>query len=59
MTDKFDTSTTLQDLPEHKRSANIERLPYEPPQVISYTDKNVLEELGPAQAGTGYGLNGP
>lgn len=25
---------------------------YEPPQVITYTDAEILEEMGPAQAGS-------
>lgn len=37
---------------------NETKLPeYEAPQVITYTDEQILEELGPAQ--TNYGLIGP
>ncbi len=28
---------------------------YQVPQVITYSDMDILEQLGPAQANTGYG----
>jgi hypothetical protein len=28
-------------------------LPYEPPQITTYTDEEILEEMGPVQAVTG------
>ncbi len=34
-----------------KNSADVVEMPaYEVPTIISYTDKEILEELGPAQA---------
>jgi hypothetical protein len=44
----------------HKEQMQDSPLPlYEPPQVITYTQDEILEELGPAQAlyGNGPGLN--
>ncbi|ETX00577.1 MAG: hypothetical protein ETSY2_38770 [Candidatus Entotheonella gemina] len=37
---------------EDKKQLKDNSLPeYEPPKVITYTDEEILEELGPAQAG--------
>ena len=49
----MDTNTTIRTAPDG-RVHNIEaglRLPiYEAPQIATFTDEDILEELGPAQA---------
>jgi hypothetical protein len=43
-------------LPEYEAPQEMAGKPlpqYEPPQVITYTDAEILEEMGPAQAVTG------
>lgn len=32
--------------------------PYEPPQITTYLEADILEQLGPAQAGGNYNLMG-
>jgi len=43
-------------LPEYEAPQEMADKPlprYEPPQVVTYTDAEILEEMGPAQAVTG------
>lgn len=43
-------------LPEYKAPQEMAGKPlpkYEPPEVITYTDEEILEEMGPVQAVTG------
>ena len=42
------------DLYQAEAASRDERPPYDPPTVTSYTDEELLEALGPAQAGGIY-----
>jgi len=47
---------SLEHQPELKATDRPELPVYEPPSVTSYTDEQLLEALGPAQARPAYGV---